>query len=265
MALQRPTGDEAQRRRVAFAGAFFLWLLFGWINPANAASYTFPGNLPLGCSGSAGSYTCTALTLIAADTITINAPTPATITINGDLDTSGASVNAPGSPSNVRLVVNGVLTAGSGAKITADVTSGSVSNWSGNAWVVNGDDNCSVVPAAAVVRSGYLDNKGALSAAWSTTSSGVTVTGGNAALTLSAPSPLLTGSGNLALNLGPAATATDQSCLAVHPASTGAALPWLRSQNGGCSTAWDRDPSARATFGIYSPESRKVLHVREIF
>ena len=137
--------------------------------------------------------------------------------------------------------------------------------WSGNAWVVNGGDNCSVIPAAAVVRSGYLDNKGAPSAAWSTTSSGVTVTGGNAALTLSAPSPVLTGSVNLALNLGPAATATDQSCLTVHPASTGAALPWLRSQNGGCSAAWDRDPSARATFGIFSPESQKVLHVREIF
>ena len=137
--------------------------------------------------------------------------------------------------------------------------------WSGNAWVVNSGDNCSVVPAGAVAVSGYVDNKGAPSAAWSTTASGVTVSGGNAALTLSAPAPLMTGSVSLALNLGPAATATDQSCLAVHPASTGAALPWLRSQNGGCSTAWDRDPSARATFGIYSPETRKVLHVREVF
>ena len=135
--------------------------------------------------------------------------------------------------------------------------------WSGNAWVLNSADNCSVVPAAAVARSGYVDNKGAPTAAWSTTASGTVVTGGNAALTLSAPNPLLTGSVNLALNLG--ATPTDQSCLAVLPASTGAALPWLRSQNGGCSTAWDRDPSARATFGIYSPETRKVLHAREIF
>ena len=137
--------------------------------------------------------------------------------------------------------------------------------WSGNAWVLNSADNCSVMPAAAVARSGYVDNKGAPTAAWNTTANGIVVAGGNATLTLSAPSPLLTGSVNLALNLGSAAAAADQSCLAVHPASTGAALPWLRSQNGGCSTAWDRDPSARATFGIFSPETRKILHVRRIF
>jgi len=47
----------------------------------------------------------------------------------------------------------------------------------------------------------------------------------------------------------------------------GATAFWtsLRSQNGGCSTLWDRDPSARATFGIYSPESTKTVHARELF
>jgi len=134
--------------------------------------------------------------------------------------------------------------------------------WGGNAWVLNSADNCSVVPAAAVARS-YLDNRGVPTTTWSTTASALVVTGGNAALTLSAPSPRFTGSVDLALNLG--ATTADQSCLAAHPASTGAALPWMRSQNGGCSTASDRDPSARATFGIYAPETRKMMHVREIF
>jgi MSHA biogenesis protein MshQ len=28
---------------------------------------------------------------------------------------------------------------------------------------------------------------------------------------------------------------------------------------------YDRDPSARATFGIYAPETRKNVHVREQF
>ena len=93
--------DSASLRyRVAFAGAFFVWLLLGWISPANAASYTFPGNMPAGCSGSAGTYTCPALTLIAGDTLTIGAPTPATITINGGLNISSASVNFSGNPSN---------------------------------------------------------------------------------------------------------------------------------------------------------------------
>jgi MSHA biogenesis protein MshQ len=135
--------------------------------------------------------------------------------------------------------------------------------WSGNAWVPNSADSCTMLSAAAVVRSGYLDNKGAPTAAWSTTASAVNVAGGSGALTLSAPSPTATGSVDLALNLG--SSASDQSCLAVHPASTGAALPWLRSQQGSCSTAWNSDPAARASFGIYAPETRKTLHVREIY
>ena len=91
MAPQRPTGRSGQRtrptptlfRRVALAGALFLWLLFGWTNPAHAASYTFPGNMPLGCVGLGGNYTCVALTLSASVTVTIGVPTPATITVNG--------------------------------------------------------------------------------------------------------------------------------------------------------------------------------------
>ena len=135
--------------------------------------------------------------------------------------------------------------------------------WGGNAWVPNSADSCTALPAAAVVRSGTLDNKGAATAAWSTSAAAISVVGGSGTLTLSAPSPTATGSVFLALNLG--ATATDQSCLAAHPASTGAALPWLRSQQGSCAATWDRDPAARASFGIYAPETRKTLHVREIF
>ena len=135
--------------------------------------------------------------------------------------------------------------------------------WSGNAWVANGADSCTIVPAGAVARSGYLDYKGAATAAWTTTASAVTMLAGNATLTLSAPNPSTTGSVDVALNLG--ATAIDQSCLGNHPTSTGAALPWLRAQQGSCSMGWDRDPAARATFGIYSPETRKTVHVREIF
>ena len=135
--------------------------------------------------------------------------------------------------------------------------------WSGNAWVTNSADNCTAVPAAAVVRSGTLDNKGAATAAWSTSAAAISVVGGNGTLVLSAPSPTATGSLSLALNLG--VSPSDQSCLTTHPASSGAALPWLRSQQGSCAATWDRDPAARASFGIYAPETRKTLHVREIF
>ena len=135
--------------------------------------------------------------------------------------------------------------------------------WSGNAWVANGADSCTAVPAAAVARSNYLDGRGTAGATWTTNPGAIAIVGGAGTLTLSAPNPAATGSVDLALNLG--AAAADQSCLASHPATTGAGLPWLRAQQGSCSAAWDRDPAARATFGIYAPETRKLLHVREIF
>lgn len=135
--------------------------------------------------------------------------------------------------------------------------------WTGRAWVLNNLDSCTTVPAAAVVRSGTLNYQGA-AAAWTTAPSAITVTGGNGTLVLAAPSPAgSTGTVDIALNLG--ATTTDLSCLGAHPASTGATLPWLRSRNGSCASTWDRDPAARASFGIAVPETRKTIHVRELF
>ena len=94
--------------------------------------------------------------------------------------------------------------------------------------------------------------------------SGFTLASGSGFLTLTAPSPAGSSlSLDLALNLG--ATAADQSCVASHPASTGAAKPWLRSFNGSCSGLFDRDPGARASFGIYGAETRKTVHVRDVF
>lgn len=135
--------------------------------------------------------------------------------------------------------------------------------WSGAAWVPNAADSCTAVPAAAVARSGYLDHRGAPTAAWTTTASAVAINAGTGVLTLSAPTPLATGSVDIALNLGPGGT--DQSCLSSHPATAGANLPWLRARNGACAATWDRDPAARASFGIASPESRRTVHARELF
>jgi MSHA biogenesis protein MshQ len=81
-------------------------------------------------------------------------------------------------------------------------------------------------------------------------------------LTLTAPSPALTGSVDVALNLG--STSADNACLGAHPSTTGASRSWLRSRNGNCDSSYDTDPSARATFGIYTPESRRMIHVRPI-
>jgi MSHA biogenesis protein MshQ len=138
-------------------------------------------------------------------------------------------------------------------------------HWSGRAWVLNDlDHGCTSVAATSIVRTGYLDHQGSAGTAWTTTASAFSLSGGRGSLTLSAPSPTgSTGSVDIALNLG--STTTDASCLSSHPASMGANLPWLRSLNGSCATTWDRDPAARASFGIASPETKKTLHVRELY
>lgn len=143
-------------------------------------------------------------------------------------------------------------------------------HWAGSSrgWVINGDDSCTVVPASAVALNAHISSTGVVttniaSLGFSVTPSALNIASGTGVLTLGAPSNGSTGSFDLALNLG--ATATDQSCLSHHNASTGANRAWLRGQNGNCTTAADRDPSARATFGVFSPESSKSIHVRDLF
>jgi len=93
---------------------------------AGAAAYTLPGNLPPGCTGSNGSYTCAALVLGYGDTLAVNTPKPASLTINGKLDTSNAQINQAGSAADLRLVVTGTLTLGYQARIKAQITAHAV-------------------------------------------------------------------------------------------------------------------------------------------
>jgi MSHA biogenesis protein MshQ len=144
--------------------------------------------------------------------------------------------------------------------------------WNGAAWVINAADSCTTLTSASVALSNVRSNTGG-AGVWTTSFSPASVTlvaGTTSGLSaaaqpkLAAPTPAgYTGSVDVALDLG--STATDQSCLATHPAVIGAGLAWLRSQSGSCASTWDRDPSARASFGIYSPESKKTVHAREIF
>lgn len=139
--------------------------------------------------------------------------------------------------------------------------------WSGSSWIKNAQDNCTSIPATAIARFNPLKPSGSASTAMNNTASAIAISGGSGTLTLSAASPAAAGSLDLAINLG--STTADLACSsAARPATTGAALPWLRSQYGsagGCGSAWNRDPSARASFGIFSPETRKNIHAREIF
>jgi MSHA biogenesis protein MshQ len=128
--------------------------------------------------------------------------------------------------------------------------------WTGQGWLRNPDDNTTSIATSAV----------ALNPNWpavvSAGTGSVQLVGGRGVFTLGPPS---TGRGtvDVALNLG--ASANDNSCLSSHPNTSPANLIWLRSRNGNCAATYDRDPSARATFGLSSPESRATVHVREVF
>jgi MSHA biogenesis protein MshQ len=91
-------------------------------------------------------------------------------------------------------------------------------------------------------------------------------TNGKAELTLT-PSVATHASVPFALNLG--ATTANTSCYAKGgtqmTASTGANLAFLRSPDASCAAAGSVDPSALATFGVYAPETKRIIHTREVF
>jgi hypothetical protein len=136
-------------------------------------------------------------------------------------------------------------------------------HWGGSAWQLNSADSCTALAGSSVALSNPRGATGAASTATSSAGA-VAISGGNGTLTLAAPSPAGSSlSLDLAVNLGSAGT--DQSCNTSKPTTTGAALPWLRAQNGSCAATADRDPAARASFGIFAPETRKTVHVRDLY
>ncbi|RZJ10692.1 MAG: hypothetical protein EOP39_08090 [Rubrivivax sp.] len=108
---------------------------------AGAAAYVFPGALPAGCSGTGPSYTCTGGgTLGSGDTVTINSPKPATITVSGGLSMDGnVQINQAGSASDLNIIVNGTLTLGYNAKIKANVTATSINDTGGGNVTITGN------------------------------------------------------------------------------------------------------------------------------
>lgn len=133
-----------------------------------------------------------------------------------------------------------------------------VEYWSGNSWMLNQADKYTVLQPSAIALSTSLSGV--------TAKGTVKITDGVGTFSLTHPTgtgAAAVGTVRMAANLG--ASAADQSCLAAHPASTGAAMPWLHSRYGSCNTSWDQDPAATANFGAASPENKATIHVRESF
>ncbi|MBW8899666.1 MAG: polymer-forming cytoskeletal protein [Massilia sp.] len=131
--------------------------------------------------------------------------------------------------------------------------------YTGQTWVRNSEDTTTQIgPGAAAVSTGTT---------LGTVAVGLTnFTNGAATLSLT-PSSTQRGSIPVAINLG-STSGANTSCYynaatANMTASTGAALAFLRSTDPSCNRT-GADPSAMATFGVYAPETKRVIHVREV-
>lgn len=131
--------------------------------------------------------------------------------------------------------------------------------WSGKSWLLNERDSFSKIPATAMAqtRSAHAVAGGAGVLPKQQVFADLSIQAGKAVLPVQSDT---SGWVDIAFNLG-IDTTQDQSCLKADPppTSTGAKLPWLQSLSG-CT-----DPSGRATFGIFAPESRRIIHMREVF
>jgi predicted acyltransferase (DUF342 family) len=171
---------------------------------AGAATYTLPGTLPPGCSGSGPSYSCSSLTLGYNDVIVVNSPKPATLTINGNFSTDNAQINQAGSASDLTLVVNGTLVLGYQARIKANITATSVNDNGGGGVVITGNlaangGNISLAYQTSV--SGNVSTSGSGTITTGQNGSiGGNVTGGSGSISISEAGTVsgnVTGTGNI--------------------------------------------------------------------
>lgn len=117
--------------------------------------------------------------------------------------------------------------------------------WSGNSWVKNSDDNCTSINGNNV--------KLGSPTGWSVTAPG-TLSNGTGVIALTRTGAAST---SVCVDLG-ADNGTTCS------ATSSADQSWLQSKWPG-GTGYDNDPSATATLGIYAPETKKTIHIRELY
>lgn len=134
--------------------------------------------------------------------------------------------------------------------------------WTGGSWLRNTQDSSTILPSSAIALTPApaVDKVAVIEPQ-------ITLANGAATFTLKAPTRNANQNGvgfvDIAANLGE--DVQDKSCLFVKPATVGAKLAWLRSLNGSCNTSWTQDPTARANFGVTTPENNATIHVRESF
>lgn len=132
--------------------------------------------------------------------------------------------------------------------------------WTGSSWMHNAEDSFTTIPLRSVALTARAVGLAA-QVQGAAANESVRLIDGRATIQLNRTSGI--GPLDIAINLG--TTSTDMACLANHPNTSGANLAFLRSLYGRCNAPAFDDPSARATFGVFSPETRRIIHVRESF
>ena len=195
-----------------------------------------------------------------------------------DVDNNGTNdhfqlVGAPPAAGNVDLrfgrlrLVNSV-----GSQLFPRNVAASTEYWNGTAFTVNADDSCTAIPRISMAET-FTPGFGLTACETTVTTSSVAFTGGKASITLAAPGTGNTGGLLLTPQLG---TVTSGSIFcpsvggAANPPSS-AGLSWLlgnwdtANPDGNANTAYDDNPSARVSFGIYGSQPNSLIFFRESY
>ncbi|MHB0973122.1 MAG: DUF6701 domain-containing protein [Thiobacillus sp.] len=130
--------------------------------------------------------------------------------------------------------------------------------WNGSGFTRNIADACTQLAASNVMLSNWQRN---LNPCETSVSLSGRFSAGRGNLRFSAPGAGNTGSVDLAVQLG--ATGSGSTCVGgVATATTGAAQTWLQGRWSG--SAYDRNPAARASFGLYRG-SNALIYLREMY
>jgi hypothetical protein len=132
--------------------------------------------------------------------------------------------------------------------------------WNGSSFTTNSADSCTGISAAQLNFGNY--RKSLIPADAILTNSPVQLASGRARLILAAPGGARAGSYDLSIKLG----SSDAACLAPWApspaASSSANLAFLQGAWCTAGGSYDKDPSARASFGLYG-SSPNLIYQRE--
>jgi hypothetical protein len=135
--------------------------------------------------------------------------------------------------------------------------------WTGTAFITNTLDSCSTIMSTDYAMGTYTGSLTDSPTCETAISGGGTLSAGRGTLILAAPGAGNDGSVILTPNLGAAATGSTCTTVGAAPVSaTSANLPHLQGNWAG--GAYDANPTARATFGVYKG-SEEVIFMRENF